>query len=252
MIARKIIYLDSTNATTVDLATGSAKWEYPQPIEPFGQSVKIAVHSFSYTNFFINVTAPDNVIYYSDDPAVPQKYTITIPNGSYGLSDLNDYITQTILAQTGLSIWSLSPNFSTGVVSVVFANIVGWYVNFTANAPPIIGFGVQHVPDTNNNTAFYSEAAPAQASFNNITQIKITSNIAQDSIDNSNLSSNTIHVSTPSAAVGSVQNDAPHVPLTIDSMLLTTKCSAIEVKLVDQLNRAVVLSEHFQLTILVL
>jgi hypothetical protein len=252
MIARKIIFLDSAGASTKSLATGTARFDYQSPIESFGGSVKIALASFSYTNFFINVEAPNNVIYYSDDPALPQKYTITIPTGSYGVSDLNDFVVSTVLQQTGLSVFSLQPNFSTGKIAVVFANVINWYVNFEANRPPILGANAQHVPVTDANVAFYTEELPNQASFNNITQLKVSTDLAQDSIDNSALSSSIIHISTPSVGVGSIQLDEPQHLLTIESSKLTQKVSNITIRILDQLDRPVTLSEDFRVSLIVI
>ena len=252
MIARKIIYLDSTNASIVDLSQGYAKFQFPQPLESFGSSCKICVHSFSYTNFFQNVSAPNNEIFYSDDPLQPTKYSVVIPPGSYGITDFADFVSQSVLSTTGLQIFRIEPNYSTGKLSIVFNMITGWFVNMTATRPPILGFGIQHIPASDSNPAFYAESAPDQASFNSITQIKIKSNLSQDSIDNSNLSSNVIFVSTPKVQPGSVQNDTPYNMLTVESALLTSKCSSIDVYIVDQMDRPVLMSEHFQITLLVL
>lgn len=252
MIARKILFLDSSKATNVDLTAGYARFEYPQPIEASIGPVKLALSTFSYTNFFVNVEAPNNVIYLSDDVAAPLKYTITIPTGSYGLTDINDYVQGAQLSQTGVAVFSLQPNYSTGHVSVVFGNVTGWYVNFTANAPPVLGFGVQHVPATNSNTAYYTEEAASGATFNNITAVKVSTDLSQSSIDNSSLSSSIIHVSTPSVSIGSVQVDQPLHLLTIDSIKLTTTISNITIQILDQLNRPLKLSEHFTLVLMVI
>lgn len=252
MIARKVIFLDSAQATTKSLTTGTATFEYPQPIEPFPGSVKIALTSFRYTNFFQNIIAPANVIYYSDDPLLPQKYTITIPTGSWGLSDLNDFCTQTQLAQVGATIWTLQPNYSTGTVRVVFGTAVGWFVNFAANRPPILGFGAQHVPVTDSNTAYYAEEAPNPASFNTVTQVKVTTDLTTDSIDNSNLSSNVIFTSVPTASIGSVQKDEPVHLLTLESHKLTQKVSSITVAIKDQNDAAINLSEDFSVSLIVI
>jgi hypothetical protein len=252
MLARKIIFLDSSQASTKDLATGYARFDYVQPIEPFPGGVKIAVVSFSYTNFFINISAPNNVIYYSNDALDPTKYAITIPTGSYGLTDLNDYCSAAQLAQVGVAqvIFTLEPNFSTGKVNVVFGNVAAWYVNFTANSPSILGFGVQHVPVTDSNTPFYLEESPNAASFNSVTQVKVTSDLATDSIDNSNLSSNVIHISTPNVGIGSVQVDQPNNLITIESSKLTTKVSSITVQLVDQNNQPVAMAEDYSIVLM--
>jgi hypothetical protein len=254
MIARKVIFLDSAQATTKDLSIGRASFEYPQPVEAFPGSVKIALTSFRYTNFFINISAPNNVIYYSDDALTPQKYTITIPGGSYGWSDLNDFIQQQQMAQAGVAavIWTIQPNYSTGKISVVFGNVVGWFVNFEATSPSILGFGVQHVPVTDANTAYYSEAAPNAASFNSVDQVKVSTDLSTDSIDNSALSSNIIYTSTPVVSIGSVQKDEPQHLLTLESYKLTQKCSSIMVQILDQNNIPINLSEDFSLSIIVL
>lgn len=254
MIARKVLFFDSSQSTTKDLATGYASFQYSQPIEPFLPECKLALINFSYTNFFINISPPNNVIYFSDDILNATKYTITIPQGSWGLADLNDYVVSQQLIITGNTIFQLSANYSTGKVVVEFSGtLTGWFVNFTATAPSILGFGVQWVPVGGSSTAFYTESAPNQASFNSVTQIKVTTNMIQDSIDNSALSSNVLHISTPIVGVGSVQTDAPSIPLTIESTRLGTgKVSEITFQILDQNNNPVTLSEDFSLTAIII
>lgn len=254
MISRKTLFFSSAQATSKNLALGTASFQFAQPIEPFLPSCKIALTSFSYTNFFINITAPNNIIHYSDNPVLPLKYAITIPAGSWGLTDLNDFLVSTQLAQVGNTIFQLEANYSTGKCSITFGNVIAWFVNLTVNAPPILGWGgvAIHIPVTDSNTAYYSQAAPNQAAFNTISQLKVTTNMAQDSIDNSALSSNVIHVSTPITSIGSVQTDNPTNLLTIESIRLGTgKVSEITFNIIDQNNAAVNLSEDFTITLIV-
>jgi hypothetical protein len=253
MQARKVLYFNSAQATSKTLASGIARFQYSQPIEPFLPSCKVALTQFNYTNFFINISAPNNVINYSDNAVLPQKYTITIPNGSWGLSDLNDYCASQQMSQVGVLVFALEANYSVGKVAITFQNVTGWFVNLVATSPSILGFTLpQHVPVTDNNAAYYSQLGNNAASFNTITQVKVLSNLVQDGIDNSALSSNVLHISTPTVGIGSVQADQPTNLLTLESTILGTgKVSEINFQIVDQNNSPINLSEDFGITLIV-
>ena len=250
----KTIFLDSSQATVFDLSRGYARFILA---EPFGgiPEAQIAASQFSFTNFFINVSATigNNKIYYSDDALDETKYTITIPDGSYSVSDLNNYISNYLKANhAGVALFSLVPNYPTNKIGIQFANVVGWYVHFGADSPfTLLGFANgQEVPVGKSNTAYYIEFGANTAQFNNVINVKVATNLTNDSISNTNQSS--IILSTvPVVDVGSTQTTQIYTLLWMESTPLRDKITNIELQVLDQNDTPLLLSEHFTLTLLI-
>lgn len=250
----KTIFLDSSQATIVDLTRGYARFILQ---EPFGSipDAQIAASQFSFTNFFVNISAAigNNKLYYSDDALLPQKYTITIPDGSYSIADLNSYVSNYLKANhAGVALFTLIPNYPTNRIGIQFGNVAGWYVHFGADSPfVLLGYANgQNVPVTQSNTAYYIEFGPNAAAFNNVTNIKVATNLTNDSISNTNQSS--IILSTvPVVDVGSTQTTQIYTLLWMESTPLRDKVTNIEVRILDQNDAPLLLSEHFTLTLLV-
>ena len=250
----KTIFLDSSQATVFDLSRGYARFILT---DPYGgiPGAQIAASQFSFTNFFVNVSAAigNNNLYYSDDPLLPQKYTITIPDGSYSVSDLNNYVSNYLKANhAGVALFTLVPNYPTNKIAIQFGNVVGWYVHFDADSPfTLLGFAnAQNVPITQSNTAYYIEFGANTAQFNNITNIKVATNLTNDSISNTNQSS-IILSAVPVVDVGSTQTTQIYTLLWMQSTPLFDKITNIELRVLDQNDQPLLLSEHFTLTLLV-
>lgn len=254
MPGQKVIFLDSAQATTKTLATGYASWILQ---EPFGNlpGAQICASQFSFTNFFINVSAAigNNHFYYSNDPLDLTKFDITIPDGSYSFTDLNTFITNEVkAAQTGNEIFTLVANYSTNKIGVLFGNFAGWYIHFSAASPfTLLGFAaLQNVPATQSNVAYYQEFGAATATFNNITNLKVSTNLSNDSISNTNQSS-IILTAVPTVSVGSTQTTEIQNLLWLASTPLESKITEIRVQILDQNDATVNLSEDFTLTLIV-
>lgn len=252
LMARGVLFLDTAKASIKDLAKGRASWILK---EPFGEidGAIVALCSFSFTNWFINVSATigNNKFYFSDDPLLPLKFTITIPDGSYSFSDLNTYIINEVQSMTGTIHFQMLANYSTNKVAIQF-NTVGWYVHFDADSPyTILGFtNPQDVPASKASTLHQVEYAPNIAQFNNITNIKVCTNLTSESISNTNQSS-VIYTTAPLVSVGSTQTSEPNNLLWLNSTPLHDKLSEIQVWLVDQNDSAIVMTEDFTCTLIV-
>lgn len=250
----KTIFLDSSQATVCDLTRGYANFILA---EPFGgiPDAQIAAQSFSFTNFFQNISATigNDTIYYSDDPLNDSKYSIVIPAGSYSINDLNTYITNYLkAAHAGVALFSLVPSYPTNKIGVQFGNVAGWYVSFKADSPfTLLGFtNGQFVPATKANVAYHMEYGTNIAAFNNIINVKVATNLTNDSISNTNQSS-VILTTAPVVDVGSVQSTQIYTLLWLESSPLRDKITSIEIRVLDQNDQPLLLSEHFQLTLLV-
>jgi hypothetical protein len=250
MQQNKVFFLSSAQADLKDLSTGQATWFFSNPIE--FANAQMGLVEFSFTNWFINISAAlaNNKLYYSDDPLDPTKYLITIPDGSYSLTALSDFLTSEQQAALGQVIFSLQPNYSTNKCGILFGNIAGWYVSFSAGTCYAInGFALnQFVPAGKSNTAFYIEYGANTASFNNITALQVSCDLTTDSISNGK-SSSVIYQTSPTSEVGATQSDRPNN--VVYCTLTNTRFSSITIRITDQSDNAVTLSEDFSVSLIV-
>lgn len=250
MLKQKVIFLSSAKASIKDLTKGEATFLQRNPIQ--FDNAQLGLTEFDFTNFFINVSAAlgNNKVYYSDDGADATKYTITVPDGSYSLSALNDYVGAQQAATVGNVIFSFIPNYSTNKAGIQFGNVVNWYVHFGADSPyTLLGFSNgQNVPVGKANTAYYVEYGGAVAAFNNITSLKVWCNLTTDSISNTE-SSSVIYQTIPTVDVGSTQASTPQKPLFCD--MAVQNISQITVRILDQNDNPVNMSEDFSITLVV-
>jgi hypothetical protein len=250
MVKNKVIFLSSAQASSKDLSQGVATYLFQNPFDI--PNAQVGLLEFSFTNFFINISAAigNNKFYYSNDSLNPTKFTITIPDGSYSLSSLNDYLTQQQPALSGSVVFSLLPNYSTNKIAIVFTSITGYYVHFGADSPfELMGFtNGQNVPASKNNTSSYVEYAPNIAQFNNITSIKVRCDLTTDTISNGR-SSSIIFQTAPIVEVGSVQTDRAYNIAYCD--LTTTRFSSITIQLLDQLDRPITVTEDYSITLII-
>lgn len=253
MVYEYVLFLDSAKASIKDLAHGKATYILQQPIGEILRA-QIAASSFSFTNWFINVSAAltNNTIYYSNDPLTPMKYSVVIPDGSYSFSDLNTYVQNQIMADRGIAVFQFAANYSTNKVAVQFGNVAGWYVYFGAQSPyALLGFANgQNVPASQACTAYYVEYASSTASFNNITNIKVCTNLTNASISNTNQSS-VILMLAPLVSVGSTQTSEVNNLLWLHATPLHDKVTEIRVWVLDQNDNPLPMSEDFTLTLIV-
>ena len=244
----KTIFLNSAQASIKNLANGQATWQFRNPLQFDG--AEVGLFSLDFTNYFINISAAlgNNHLFYSDDIANETKYDVTIPDGSYSVTALNDFLIAEQQATLGIQVFALVANFSTAKVGIQFANVVNWYVHFGANSPyTLMGFANgQEVPATKTCTAYYIEYAPNTASFNNITAIKVAIDITTDTVSNGEGSS-VIYQTSPIVEPGSTQTSSPSNILWC--ALTTPSFSQVTVRILDQTEAAIVLTEDFSVTI---
>ena len=250
MNRNKVLFLNSSQADQKLLGSGTATWFFLNPLE-FSEA-QLGLLEFSFTNWFINISAAlgNNHLYLSNDAAVPQKYTIVIPDGSYSADALAKFLTAEQQATLGQTIFTLQPNYSTNRIGIVFGNVTQWYVYFAADSCyGINGFtSLQCVPASKSNTAYYVEYGGATAAYNNITALQVSCDLTTDSISNGK-SSSVIFQTTPTTEPGSTESVRP--TNIIYSTLANTRFSSITIRVTDQDGNAVRMSEDFSTTLIV-
>lgn len=245
----KTIFLQSSQASEVDLSLGRARWILQQPI--LFQEAQIACHEFTYTNYFINVSASigNNMFYYSDDANASMKYSATIPDGCYTISSYNDILVTNQQARLGKIVFQVLPNVSSGKAYILFNTETGYYVHF-AKKSTLLGFDIGDYPANKSNVAYAYEVAQSVARFNNVEQIQVTCNLTNDSISNTQRSS-VIHTVTPTVGTGYTESSKHYNLLWMNAPMLANSTSEITISLSDQSGAPLFLTENFSVTLLV-
>jgi hypothetical protein len=244
----KTIFLSSSQATSKDLTKGIATWQLRNQIQ--FDNAEIGLFNFSFVNYFVNISAAlgNNHIFYSDDALNETKYDCLIPDGSYSVDALNDFVLAHQQATLGFQVFAIVPNYSTAKCGIQFANVVNWFVHFAATSPfTLMGFALnQNVPNTKANTAFYIEYGANIAAFNNVTLLKVAIDLTTDAISNGD-SSSIIYQTGPVVEVGSTQNNEPANVLWTN--LTIPSFSQITARILDQNDAPLYLYEDFSLTL---
>jgi len=248
-----VLILNSANATTVDLTTGSASFVLSEQLSFTDRLPKIAVNSFSFTNWFLNISAAlgNNKIYYSDDTLDKTKYTITVPDGSYTPETLNTFIVNELADQAvAPGLFQILPDYSQNKIYIQYAATTGWFVRMHTDSPyTVLGLTVStSYPASESNTASEVVYADTTAAFNNIETINVKTNLSNNFIYGTNQSS-VLFSTGLTAQVGYVQQTAPYNLLWSDSRTLQSGISEIVISITDQNDAAVNMSENFIVTL---
>jgi hypothetical protein len=251
-----VLFLASASAAQKDLSKGTCTFSFNPPLEySRDQKYKIGVSSFSFTNFFVNISAAlaNNIFYYTDDLAVPDKYTISIPDGSYNTSDLSEMIDIGVVANGHTSgLITLLPDFSTNKI-IFQISLAGYQLYFPALSPYLLlGMTLnQKVPALALTTGVYTEFATNVATFNNLLTIYLKSSLTYES-NFSGGSSNIIASVIPTSSIGSIQNSEPYNIIWIPANGLSGQSvSSVKLELCDQNQVPLNLNDDFSCTILI-
>lgn len=170
-------------------------------------------------------------------------YDITIPDGLYSVSDLNNAINRELINQglvSGLVI--LTPDNATGRVLLTLSELdlrIEW---ITGSMFLLTGFSEgQFVPAADFTTGAYSELAPNVAQFSDISSFLVHTTLLGgggipigDMLDNV---SGQVQITSPP---GSLINFQPQNPVRLDvSHLAGTNINEAQFYITDQLNREV-------------
>jgi hypothetical protein len=205
-----VFYLNSAKADSKDLSIGRARFELKPPLNiPQVSGLKVACHSFSFTNFFINVSATltNNHFYFSNDLLDTTKFDILIPDGSYSVTELSETINNGVinLGQPD-GLIKLIPDYATNKVQFNISQ-AGWFIFFGANSPyELLGTILnQTIPNAGLTIGAYTELGPNVATFNSILNLYLHTNLSNSSIFSDGRQSDIIASIVPTASIGSIQ-----------------------------------------------
>lgn len=251
-----VLYLTTANASVKDLTTGFAQWDMDPVLSfPNNRNLKLALHSASFTNWFVNISTAlaNNIFYYTDDAGIPDKYAITIPDGSYNVSDLSDTINVSVVnAGHPDGLITLIPDFSTNKVQFSIS-VAGWQLYFKAGSPHVL-LGTtlnQKIPAGGLTVGAYSELAPNVATFNSILNIYVHTNLTNESVFNGR-QSDVIGSLIPQANIGSVQETELTNLIWIPATSLRGGiANCVQIRLTDQTGAPLYLSDDWSVVIII-
>lgn len=150
---------------------------------PKCKNPRIAVVSADVWWTVINVSAANNnnQFVFTNDAAVPSKVVLTLPNGLYGIADLNSMI-DTLAVQAGYpsGLFTISgiPATQHSIITITQA---GYQINgtaagtVTAAAPGLLGFNSEKLPSGGLTTASQTFTSESVANFSSIQSFQIQS-----------------------------------------------------------------------------
>ena len=164
---------------------------YPQPITipPNAKNIQVWCHSLGayYTFPNISISKSNNTIYFTDNTANYEKYSIVIPDGLYSVDLLSDAISYA-LNQSGFSpsLISLTGDLATGKVILSY-DTAGYATYFKTGVSPyvLLGFNPdQKVPATGLSTSTSQYTAPNVADFGNLESITLQCSLVNTAYNN--------------------------------------------------------------------
>jgi len=188
-------------------------------------NIQAYLRSASIWYTFLNVSSANNKIYFTDDVVDPQKYTITLLNGLYSLSDLNNAVQvalQNMITTSGYTfpndVIQLGGDSASGR-SITNITASGYQVNWLAGTPYFL-LGVDlntRYPSagalSQGNEYYYSQS---QANFGQTTNLVITTNLTNSYNYNGN-PSNIIGNIPINVAPGSLISYSPYQYMKLDA-----------------------------------
>jgi hypothetical protein len=180
-------------------------------------------------------------------------YNFTIPDGLYGVKDLNTNISR-LLANAGLpsNLFLLSGDDSTQKTIITYT-VSGVIIDFNvANSiRTVLGFNARLSPGENSSTAGQNDTSDNTAVFNRINSFFIRSSMVNNGLPLNNVGSGIIAAIPITAKPGSQINYAPTIPIPVDaSNLIGTTLQFISFDLLDQDLRFVnTVGEYYSVTL---
>lgn len=190
---------------------------------------------FWYTFKNISVAKNNNKIYLTDNVGIPSKYTITLDDGLYSLTQLNNAINYAVVA-LGLPSGTLTLVGDQATSKVIFTLITGYQLYFGVNSCyQLVGTNsLQKIPAGGLTTSTYSEKAPSVATFSSLTSVLFHCSLVSNSILNGR-GSDVICSVEPEVSVGSLQVYRPYIPIKIPCPnLYNSKIDEITMYITDQ------------------
>ena len=206
-----LIKLDSsvTNEKPENFTTTFSNFLLEKNVE-YEVSVISLSMNYSYPN--VSSTNGNNTVEYSPNGGT-NYYTVTIPDGNWSVTSLNDHINAIMKANGHYNVVNsvdvfdvtISPNFNTGLVDITLTN--SYYIRFSSSTfHNLLGFESVTLTTTTSSTK-------AVDITNGITSLNIRCSIATGSIDANGNNSDILFSFTPSVSPYSYITKNPTNPI---------------------------------------
>jgi len=207
----------------------------PYEIPLNAKNIYITLKQATVVNFFYNISASlgNNIIYFTNDIALPQKYNIQIPDGSWETPNLNSYI-KTWLVNNGFTndVFNLLEDSALQKVVILLKN--GYGATFpNPGVANILGFTSPNTLFNNTGSDRYYTANQT-AAFNTITGLIIECSLASSNIYNGQITNflASCPIDVPS---GSLLNYNPNEVLKVSAQNLAGQTiSSMNFTILDQ------------------
>ena len=189
--------------------------------------------NYSYPN--VSSTNGNNTVEYSPNSGT-NFYTVTIPDGNWSVTSLNDYINgvmksnghSNVVNSVDVFDVTISPNFNTGLVDITLTN--NYHLRFTSSTfHNLLGFNSVTLTTTSSSTK-------AVDITNGITSLNIRASIATGSIDANGNNSDILFSFTPTVSPYSYISINPTNPIYVP-INTHNQISQITMRVTDNLNR---------------
>lgn len=208
------------------------------------KNTRVYCRNSSIVNYFYNISVAlgNNTIYWTDDVLLPQKYTITFPDGAYDSSDLNNYLKNhfTQLGYTTYPFLLLSNNALQKIIIQLEPN---YGIKIPSALHTLLGFTANYTQFNNTAyTVFYQ--ATSSAKFNNVISLVLSCSIVNTDFNSGEIS-NSLCVIPITTKVGSLLAYQPQNPTIQYTNLQGTNINSFTLTIRDQLNRTVTIPESW-------
>ena len=253
------INFNSQTATAVNPSTFNNKYTTTlynplgAPLE--AKSCKVGMVAAQVWNYDTNILAPNNKLYYKPN-AIDPETSLTIPNGYYGLSELQTQISlQLEIAGYAPDLFIITGDTATQKVVVRFT-YVDTYLNFTPTDSifEILGFTNRYSPATAPGVPSVAggvDIANNVAQFNSVNGFLIQlPNLVNDGIPTNSLGTSVIGLIPTIAAPNSLISYSPEQVIWVQAdHLIGSKIFQLEFEITNELIEPVTVLDPFNFTI---
>ena len=221
-------------------------------VPPYAKSCQVGLVSANIWNYDLNISATTgNLLYYIPN-AIDGQQVLTIPDGYYGLADLNNQISlQLQIAGYPSDLFSLVGDAATQRVVITF-NYANTQINFVPadSIRFIVGFDARNSP-AGLSVAGSIDIGDSIAQFNSINAFLIScSALCDDGININSLGRSIIGSVDILSSPNSLINYSPNQVLWIETPnLIGTIRSEIEFTLLNELLQPVTVLDPFQFAV---
>lgn len=240
---------NSSNSIFIDNVrknTFSTTLDNPIFIQEGARNCYLSLRMASIVNFFYNISATlgNNILYFTDDVGLPQKYTITIPDGAYEVSQLNLTFKNWLL-NNGFSDQDLTLIEDVALQKVIISVASNRGIQIPTGLGQVLGFNNTPIFNSSGSTLFYT--AQNVAKFNNVISLCVDTSLCSSNLYNGKLT-NLIAVVPINVPVSSIILYDPQTPLKIPAdNLINNSIYNISINILDQNRNPVEIIENYSI-----